>query len=210
MMNPQSYRLSLCFALTTVMMMAGCGGGSPPPAAGISPKRAADMLHAVMEADRTNYTKEVVNRLVKEQKVQIVNPQSQKTEGFGASEHWKTEHGKVPLPAQMFRMGAERVSTNPKAGFTYALLSKWPVNKQNKPTTDVETKGLDAIAASGGTEPFYGEETLGGKKYFTAVYADKAVVAACVDCHNMHKDSPRDDFKLGDVMGGVVIRIPID
>jgi hypothetical protein len=30
-----------------------------------------------------------------------------------------------------------------------------------------------------------------------------------VSCHNQHKDSPRKDFKLNDVMGGVVIRIPI-
>ena len=27
---------------------------------------------------------------------------------------------------------------------------------------------------------------------------------------NFHKDSPRKDFKLGDVMGGIVIRVPAD
>ena len=36
-----------------------------------------------------------------------------------------------------------------------------------------------------------------------------AVAQACVSCHNSHNDSPRKDFKLKDVMGGVVIRIPI-
>jgi hypothetical protein len=30
-----------------------------------------------------------------------------------------------------------------------------------------------------------------------------------VTCHNGHKDSPRTDFKEGDVLGGVVLRIPI-
>jgi hypothetical protein len=30
-----------------------------------------------------------------------------------------------------------------------------------------------------------------------------------VSCHNDHKDTPRTDFKLGDVMGGVVIRVPL-
>jgi hypothetical protein len=58
--------------------------------------------------------------------------------------------------------------------------------------------------------PYYGAETLGGKNYFTAVYADMAVAPACIDCHNEHQDSPRKDFDLGDVMGGVVIRIPLD
>ena len=32
----------------------------------------------------------------------------------------------------------------------------------------------------------------------------------CVSCHNDHKDSPRRDFKIGEVMGGVVIRIPVE
>jgi hypothetical protein len=36
------------------------------------------------------------------------------------------------------------------------------------------------------------------------------VSPVCISCHNEHKDSPRKDFKLGDVMGGVVIRIPLD
>lgn len=36
------------------------------------------------------------------------------------------------------------------------------------------------------------------------------VVEACVDCHNNHRDSPRDDLEVGEVMGGVVIRIPME
>ena len=84
----------------------------------------------------------------------------------------------------------------------------WPVNKQNAPKTDVEKKGLEFIADNKGKN-FYAEEELGGKKYFTAVYADMAVAPACVNCHNDHKDSPAHDFKLGEVMGGVVIRIPV-
>ncbi len=42
-----------------------------------------------------------------------------------------------------------------------------------------------------------------------AVYADVADSPACVTCHNAHKDSPRDNFELGDAMGGGVIRLPL-
>ena len=56
---------------------------------------------------------------------------------------------------------------------------------------------------------YYADEELGGVKYFTAIYPDVGVAPACVSCHNEHKDSPRSDFKIGDVMGGVVIRIPV-
>lgn len=161
---------------------------------GISPQTMADALHAVMESDRTVYTKNVVNRLQNKENV------------IKASEHWEDDKA-LPLPAQMFRMGAEMVAEKDK-GFTYALLSMWPVNKQNVPKTEVEKTGLKFVADNKGKN-YYGEEELGGTKYFTAVYADTAIAEACVKCHNEHKDTPRTDFKIGDVMGGVVIRIPV-
>ncbi|HEX9785561.1 MAG TPA: DUF3365 domain-containing protein [Opitutaceae bacterium] len=183
----------LLLAGAVLSLHTGC---SKAKATGISPKVMADALHAVMESDRTVYTRNVVNRLQNEENV------------IKASEHWKDEKA-LPLPAQMFRMGAEMVQSK-NAGFTYSLLSPWPVNKQNAPKTDAEKAGLDFIVANEGTENYYTEETLGGKKYFTAVYADVAVAKACITCHNDHKDSPRTDFKMGDVMGGVVIRIPTE
>jgi hypothetical protein len=161
---------------------------------GWSYKEVADALHAVMEADRTVYTRLIVNRLQNDEKV------------IKASEHWKDDKALV-LPAQMFRYGSE-MTAEKGAKFTYSLLSMWPVNKQNAPKTAVEKDGLQAVAAKPDA-PFYKEETLGGKKYFTAVYPDKAIAKACVTCHNDHKDTPRRDFKMGDVMGGVVIRIPM-
>ena len=181
-----------CVAALT-LGLSGCGGGSES-SSGISPQSMADALHDVMKADRTVYTKLIVNRLVKEDKV------------IKASEHWKDEKALV-LPAQMFRYGAEMVAEN-NDDFSYSLLSLWPVNKQNKPKTDVEKAGLKYVADNPGKN-YYGKEELGGIKYFTAVYADTGVAPACVSCHNDHKDSPRNDFKLGDVMGGVVIRIPV-
>jgi hypothetical protein len=147
-----------------------------------------------MESDRIVYTKQVVNRLANEEDV------------IKASEHWKDDKA-LPLPAQMFRMGAEMVADK-KLGFSYALLSMWPVNKQNKPKTEVEKQGLKFVAENKGKN-YYDEELLGDTKYFTAVYADTAVAPACVTCHNDHKDSPRRDFELGEVMGGVVLRIPV-
>lgn len=164
-------------------------------AQGVTYKQMADALHAVMESDRTVYTRMVVNRLQNEEKV------------IKASEHFKDDKA-LPLPAQMFRFGSEMVAEK-KPGFSYSLLSLWPINKQNAPRTDAETKGLKAIADKPDI-PFYAEETLGKQKYFTAVYPDRAVSMACVTCHNDHKDTPRKDFKMGDVMGGVVIRIPMN
>jgi len=33
---------------------------------------------------------------------------------------------------------------------------------------------------------------------------------ACIGCHNAHPRSPKKDFKLDDVMGGLVIEIPLE
>jgi len=128
-----------------------------------------------------------------------------------ASEHFEDDKALV-LPAQMFRFGAELVKKRseklPDVDFSYSLQSLWPINKQNAPKTKAEKAGLKFVAENIGKN-YYTKEVLGGKKYFTAVYADTGVAPVCVSCHNKHKDTPKRDFKLGDVMGGVVIRIPV-
>lgn len=159
----------------------------------ISPQMMADAVHTVIEADRSAYSKYIVNRLVNEENV------------IKATEHWRDEKTLL-LPAQMFRAGAE-IAAEKQDQFSYALLSQWALNKKNLPKTEIEKKGLQQVSESG--EVFYGEESLGDNNYFTAIYPDIAVADACVECHNKHKDTEKTDFKIGDVMGGVVIRIPL-
>ena len=194
-MKPENRRRNAAYTVGTLGLLTfsviACGEQSA--GGGVEPKLMADALHAVMESDRTVYTRNVVNRLTKEKNV------------IKASEQWKDEAA-LPLPAQMFRMGAEMVAEK-DVGFSYSLLSLWPINKQNTARTEAEKAGLQYVADNKGKN-YYTEETLGGTKYFTAVYADTAVAPACVSCHNEHKDTPRTDFKIGDVMGGVVLRIP--
>lgn len=186
-------------AVLATVGLTGCNE-SKEQASGISPKVMADALHLVMDSDRAVYTKKIVNRLAAKEKV------------IKASEHFEDEKALV-LPAQMFRFGAEMVAEkaekNPDINFTYSLQSLWPINKQNAPKTEAEKTGLKYVADNPG-QNYYTEEKLGDTTYFTAVYADTAVAPVCASCHNEHKDTPRTDFKIGDVMGGVVIRIPIE
>jgi hypothetical protein len=179
-------------ALLLLLALPACSKAADTPR--ITPQRMADALHAVMSADRATYAHEVVERLQDQEGV------------LRASEHYRDDKA-LPLPAQMFRMGAESVRQQ-KAGFTYALLSPWPLNPQNAPRTEVEKAGLQRVVETG--QSSYASEVLGGQTYFTAVYPDQAVTEACATCHNGHRQSPRHDFKVGDVMGGVVIRIPAD
>ncbi|MEM9444820.1 MAG: DUF3365 domain-containing protein [Verrucomicrobiota bacterium] len=188
--------VSMLGVVAGIVALSACGGSSGGGSGGYSPQTVTDYLFTVLKADRTIYARQVIQRLVNKEKV------------IGASENFMDEK-KLPLPAQMFRMGSELVAENPDAGFTYSLQSLWPINKTNAAgQTPMEKEGLQYLVDNPG-ENFYGEEELGGKKYFTAIYPDSAVSPACVTCHNDHKDSPKTNFELGDVMGGVVIRIPL-
>ena len=140
--SPPALAASLaCLAL----LASGCRPApettTQPPGETINPERAADMLHAVMEADREMYTTHVINRLVNDQHVRLAGADGGAPEPLQPSERWKSELGTLPLPAQMFRMGAEKVEEH-DSGFHYALLSEWPINKQNKAKTDAEKTGL--------------------------------------------------------------------
>jgi hypothetical protein len=172
-------------------IVAATGCRRHDPEATITPRQLADAVYGVLSADRAVYAHEVVERLQDQENV------------IRASERYRDDKA-LPLPAQMFRMGAD-TARKTATGLTYALLSPWPINKQNAPRTEAEKAGLRRVAETG--QVHYAEEVLGGARYFTAVYPDRAVSPACVGCHNNHRESPRRDFKVGDVMGGVVIRI---
>jgi len=159
---------------------------------GISPDIVAEYIHRVVQADRTFYTREIVERM---QRRGLVH----------ASEHWK-ETGDLPLPAQ-FVLEAGRLIAQQPIGVRFQLISSWPINGKNSPTTEFERTALTKVLGDSG-RPYTAVTTVGGARVFQALYADKAVSQVCADCHNGHVKSPKRDFKVGDVMGGILLTIP--
>jgi hypothetical protein len=163
------------------------------PPKGISPEIVADYVHSVIQADRTFYTSEIVERM--------------QTQGVvSASEDWK-DNGELPLPAQFVLETGRLVAQQPN-GIRFRLISSWPINKKNSPTTEFERTALTKILANP-DRPYTGVTTQGKTRVFQALYADKALSQRCADCHNVHAQSPKRDFKSGDVMGGILLTIPI-
>lgn len=158
----------------------------------VSSEKVAAFIHAVLEANRNNYTENVVSKL--------------RRDGIEAHEHWRDERG-VPLPAQ-FLMETGRLVALKDLNFSFRLASLTPVYVWNGPNSDLERQGLAAVQKDP-DRPHYGFVTKSGTKYFQAIFADRAVSNACVECHNSHPNSPRRDFKLNDVMGGIVITFPV-
>ncbi len=158
-----------------------------------SPEVVANYIHAVIEADRTIYTTHVVKRM---QDGGVVI----------ATEAWKRRNA-LPLPAQMLLMAGRNVEEG-GTGLRYRLASLRPIYEENGPAGVFEEAGLKVVAEDP-NEVYTGIFTRGDKRFFKAVYADLAVSEACVNCHNAHILSSKRDYKLGDVMGGIIISFPL-
>ena len=167
-----------------------------PPGAevGFSPEVVAGYIHAVIAADRALYTTHVVERM-QENRIVI------------AAEAWKQRKA-LPLPAQMLLMGGRLVEMG-GSGLRYRLASLWPIYEENGPSTEFEEAGLKAVEENP-DEVYSGIITRGEQRFFKAIYADRAVSKACVDCRKGHLLSSKRDRKLGDVMGGIIISFPLN
>ena len=184
-------------ALTSCFLVVSCAAlDAQQMGTKLHPDVVSDYIYRIIKSERTIYGKYVVQRLKDENVVR-------------SSEHWQQDKA-LPLPAQMFRMSAELASEN--SPFSYGAISPWSLNKNNIPNTDFERKAMDAILATG--LPYKDYQVKDGKKYYSALYPDKAVSAACIDCHNQHplhkQRYPDKVFKVGDVMGGILINLPLD
>lgn len=173
---------------------------APPPAGShhltnISPRKFADSLHAVIAADRAVYGRLIVDRLAGADGPTKV------------SREWRADQC-LPTHAQLLREAATDIQRR-GAEFSYALRGVSPINPGHGPQTAIEEAGLEFLRQHPGTN-FYSAESLGGRGYFTAIYPDRATTAACVECHNRHPESPRRDFREGDLMGAIVVRVPLE
>jgi uncharacterized protein DUF3365 len=181
--------LGLCavalWAVTGEIARAEAQGGIPPDVV-------AEYVYAIIQADRTLYTTHVVERM--EELGKVV-----------AAEQWKKQ-GALPLPVQMLLMAGEEIEGQ-GVNLRIRLASLWPINKANGPADDFERAGLERVSKEP-KRPYAGIITQDGKRFFKAIYADRAVTQACVTCHNGHVFSGKPNLKLYDVMGGIVISFP--
>lgn len=160
---------------------------------GVPIRVVADYLHAVLQADRTFYTQHVVERM---EAMLLVT----------ASENWREERT-LPLPAQFLKEASRGLQVRSQP-FRYRLVSLWPLNPENAPKNEAQRLALEKVVTRG--EVVEADVQLDNRPYYQAIFPDRAISRACVNCHNARQDSPKRDFKLNDVMGGLEILIPLD
>jgi hypothetical protein len=197
MNNFNAARSSASLLLVGLALLAelGCGERSQPATppkqqpAIFKPQEMADALHAVIAADRDACAQFALQQ-------------------FPPGDQPGSEVPFMSLHARLLRQASDAIQQK-GAEFHYVLRSLSPINPQAAPETNTERTGLQYVADHPGTN-FYSEEELGGRLYFTAVYPEAATHSACVNCHNRNASSPKRDFRLGDVMGGLVVRVPME
>jgi len=147
------------------------------------------ILEAENDVVRALWTKEIVG--------------AGKQVGLSFNENWREEDVQAgPLPALFLRETANSLEKNPVRLSLY-LGSGYPIKPANK-FTAAQMEKFQIIRKSGEPQFFYAQDT----GLHTAMFSDIAVVEACIDCHNKHKESPKSDWKLGDVMGATTWSYP--
>ena len=156
--------------------------------------KTAESVVAQMLATRSVYTKDVVSKLQSDG----VNIE------FGPNFREKQRH--VPLPATMVHLISDEV--NKQGLYTIDLISPWAINPAKLPGTQWEKESVNALIADPGS-PQSKIDTSGGKSKLLYMDADFASTPACVTCHNALPESPKRDYELGDMMGSLVVTIPL-
>ena len=155
----------------------------------------ARSLHTQIMADRQYYASVIVPRV----------------EALGGSlgEDYRQVHGRFPLPATFVREVSE-ITAKVREGYTANLISPWAINP-DKGVKDQFQRDAFAYLMEHPTGQFVASDTVeGGAVVMRVLLGDRASTQSCVNCHNAHPKSPKHNFKLNDLMGGLEIVIPAD
>ena len=120
---------------------------------------------------------------------------------------YKAQPGALPIPATMtLDLVDEIAKSDPEMNLR--LVSPYPFPWRKITLDSFETEALAALQASGDNEFLRLEDSPRGKVLRYA--APIRLEASCVGCHNGHPDSPKRDWKEGDVRGIQVMSLPLE
>jgi PAS domain S-box-containing protein len=119
------------------------------------------------------------------------------------SENYREVHGGIPIPATLsIELGALFDNAHTDGRISYEFLSDYPFAKRTtRPLDAFEIEALQAFRKSPDQQSFTKLEGNGLGRSSFRLATPILMRKACVTCHNTHPDSPRRDWKVGDVRG---------
>jgi len=125
---------------------------------------------------------------------------------------YATRKDSLPLPATLTIDLGKSISERSESGMQVRLYSDkpWKFRKDGGPKDDFERDALARLRANP-TEPVYSFETYDGRPVLRYAIA-RRFRQSCLGCHNNpnDKNTPKTDWKVGDVRGVVEIIRPLD
>jgi signal transduction histidine kinase len=139
-----------------------------------------------LEEIRAIYTSEVVGNVI--------------GQGIEVTHDYHGKKGAIPLPATLMIELGHRLQKS-GASMEVRLYSDYPFpwRKEGGPRDTFEREALTALRRNP-TEPFFRFQDYKGQRVLRYAVADR-MGPVCVSCHNTHPDSPKRDWKVGDVRG---------
>jgi hypothetical protein len=123
--------------------------------------------------------------------------------GLKFDERWRDASVEAgPLPALFLREASGNLERRPEPVGLF-LGSDAPIREANLFIGKQATEFVEL--RDGAKERHFVTEDIDAS---TAMFPDLAVSEACVKCHNEHPNSPKRDWKLGDVMGATTWTYP--
>ncbi len=127
--------------------------------------------------------------------------------GVKPSFNHKSEPGSIPLPATVIHDMSELLE---QEDTRVRLFSPFPFpNRKERQLDSFQKEAWEALSANP-DEIFVRQETVDGREVVRVGVADRMVAEACVNCHNSRPDTPKDDWKVGDVRGVLEVDTVID
>ena len=172
--------------LLPFVMLASMGGARVAQM-----KLQADEISTLASGIRSYYADNVIARL-------------QAADGQAVySENYRDVHGGIPIPATLsIEMGALFDNAHSDGRISYEFLSDYPFAKRlSHPLDAFEQSAIQAFRADPKLKTY---TQLKGNGLGRSSYRFATPVlmrSACVTCHNAHPDSPKRDWKVGDVRG---------
>ncbi len=154
----------------------------------------ADLQAKTIEEFRKLYTSEVVERL-RDKDVEVTH-------------EYVTRDRAIPLPATLTIAIGKELGEDRK-GAHVRLYSDYPFpHRRDRELEVFEKEALRALREHSEI-PFSRFETYDERPSLRYAVADR-MEAKCVACHNSHPDSPKTDWKIGDVRGVLEVILPLD
>jgi adenylate cyclase len=151
-------------------------------------RRQADDLNSVITSVRSYYAKNVVGRVLAahESATQV-------------SDNYASIPGAIPIPATL-SLELGKVISEQQQSITYRFVSDYPFAHRAAHELDAfERQALATLR----TDPHAQVRDVQTSPFGVRVRAVEPIVMGetCVACHNSHPDSPKRDWKVGDVRG---------